>query len=295
MMKRIGAALLAAALILSLAGCASEAERQSRKTALLILRGDDLGYSLSTGTRAENQTLYDDGTIQVQLGGIEGTPDAPVLVLAVKNGRRKPIYFAPQTCLINGWQTDCWADANDLPGHSTTTVRIDASYRLELVQPSDISTVHMDFDLYDEDYISISSASFDLQLTDEEPTDNFSLDGVVLLDDGDYKVVTRLSPSTDGIGTALCTYFENKTNREVNFSTTKATLNDEAIEYMLYQSVVPNARCISVDSLYDRDSYDNISLTDDDVLNYKLVITDYNSDVLLVERDISLNISDLRN
>ena len=60
MMKRITAALLAAALFLTLTGCADASERQSRKTALRILRGDDLGYHLSTGTAVENQEVYKD-------------------------------------------------------------------------------------------------------------------------------------------------------------------------------------------------------------------------------------------
>ena len=72
MMKRITAALLAAALFLTLTGCADASERQSCKTALRILRGDDLGYHLSTGTAVENQEVYNDGTIVIQLGGISG-------------------------------------------------------------------------------------------------------------------------------------------------------------------------------------------------------------------------------
>ena len=81
MMKRITAALLAAALFLTLTGCADASERQSRKTALRILRGDDLGYHLSTGTAVENQEVYNDGSIVIQLGGISGTPVDPQLVL----------------------------------------------------------------------------------------------------------------------------------------------------------------------------------------------------------------------
>ena len=127
MMKRLTAALLAAALFLTLTGCADASERQSRKTALRILRGDDLGYQLSTGTAVENQEVYNDGSIVIQLGGISGTPDDPQLVLAVKNGSRKEITFTPQRCFINGWQTDCWSDVYEIAGHSTITATVSIS------------------------------------------------------------------------------------------------------------------------------------------------------------------------
>ena len=127
MMKRITAALLAAALFLTLTGCADASERQSRKTALRILRGDDLGYHLSTGTAVENQEVYNDGSIVIQLGGISGTPGDPQLVLAVKNGTRKEITFTPQRCFINGWQTDCWTDVYEIAGHSTITATVSIS------------------------------------------------------------------------------------------------------------------------------------------------------------------------
>ena len=126
MMKRITAALLAAALFLTLTGCADASERQRRKTALRILRGDDLGYHLSTGTAVENQEVYNDGSIVIQLGGISGTPVDPQLVLAVKNGTRKEITFTPQRCFINGWQTDCWTDVYEIAGHSTITATTSA-------------------------------------------------------------------------------------------------------------------------------------------------------------------------
>ena len=174
MMKRITAALLAAALFLTLTGCADASERQSRKTALRILRGDDLGYQLSTGTAVENQEVYNDGTIVIQLGGISGTPDDPQLVLAVKNGSRKEITFTPQRCFINGWQTDCWSDVYEIAGHSTITATVSISSDLELARISDIRDIQLDFDLYDKDYNSIGTGSASFQTNAESAEDSYT-------------------------------------------------------------------------------------------------------------------------
>lgn len=293
MMKRIGAVLLAAALILSLAGCASKEERQSRKNALLILRGDDLGYTLSTGTRADNEPVYDDGTIQIRLGGIEGTTTEPQIVLAIKNGRRKSISFVPQRCIINGWQTDCWADVYEIDGHSTITATVSISSGLDLVQPSDIDSIQLDYDLYDSDsYNLITSASYDLPLTVASEVEDYTPSGVTLCT-GNYRVKVGLTHNTYDGSANLCTYIENNTDRTINVTTSKVKLNGESVEYLFYQDVVGHARRLSSDAIYELDSYDTIELTEGDTLTYSLIISDGDSGVQLMTRDVSLSYDDL--
>ena len=294
MMKRITAALLAAALFLTLTGCADASERQSRKTALRILRGDNLGYHLSTGTAVENQEVYNDGTIVIQLGGISGTPDDPQLVLAVKNGSRKEITFTAQRCFINGWQTDCWSDVYEIAGHSTITATVSISSDLELARISDIRDIQLDFDLYDKDYNSIGTGSASFQTNAESAEDSYTPSGTVLLDDGDYKVVAWLVRSGYDNSTRVCTYAENNTNRAVNVTNSKARLNGEPVEYWFFQDINAGARRISSDSLYDSDSYESIELTDSDTLTYTLQISDSDSNVQLLTQEVTLTLADLQ-
>lgn len=295
MMKRIAAALLAAALFLTLTGCGADASvRRSRKTALQILRGDDLGYSLSTGATVENQELYNDGTIIIQLGGISGTPNDPQLVLAIKNGNRKEISFTPQRCFINGWQTDCWSDVYQIDGHSTITATVSISSGLELARISDINDIKLDFDLYDKDYESIASRSVSFQTSAEPVEDSFSPASTVVLDDGDFKVVVWLARSGYDNSTQVCTYAENNTNRAVNITNSKARLNGEPVDYWFFQDISAGARRISSDLLYDSDSYSSLELTDSDTLTYTLQISDSDTSVQLLTQEVTLTLADLQ-
>lgn len=251
-----------------------------------------MDYSLSTGARLDNQTLYDDGEIQVQLGGITGTPTSPQFVLAIKNGRRKTIDFVPQHCIINGWQTDCWADVYEVEGHSTITATVSISSGLELVQPSDVSTVQLDFDLYDTNYDLITSLSNSFSLTDEPDESSYMPDGE-MVHYGQYEAAFSLTHNTYDGSANLCAYIENNTERTIYVTTSKAKLNGESVEYLFFEDVMPHARRLSSDAIYDPDSYDSLELGDDDTLSFTLLISDEETGVQMLSQDVSLTGSQL--
>ena len=137
-MKRVMCLLLSLCLVLALTGCMSGEERQARKEALEALSGGGR-YALSTGTTLENQPLYSDRNIIVQLAGLTGTPDAPQLKLAVRNGTRKELNFSVDSLVINGWQVDGWLDLYDVPPHTVTMGTLECGSDLSLCHITDVA------------------------------------------------------------------------------------------------------------------------------------------------------------
>ena len=78
-MKRVFVCLiLSLAVLLTLTGCMSEEERQSRKEALSVLRAIPVRIMpLSTGTTLENQTLYMRRRYRHPAGGHHRHPGIP--------------------------------------------------------------------------------------------------------------------------------------------------------------------------------------------------------------------------
>ena len=157
-MKRVLCFLLSLCLLGALTGCMSQEEREARKEALTALNGNSNGaYSLSNGTMVENQTLYSDDNIIIQLAGITGTPDYPELKLAVRNGSRDTINLSIDHLVINGWQVDGWLDLYDVSPRTVTMGTIQCGSSLAECGVTDVVTLELGFEIYDGDYDTVAS------------------------------------------------------------------------------------------------------------------------------------------
>ncbi len=195
-MKRLTVLLLILAMLLC--GCMSQTEREERVEALRILNGDSATeYALSTGTALENQLLLDTGDLVIQLAGITGTPDAPELVVAMRNSSRRAVGISMDYAAINGWQVDCWCDVYEVPAHSVAVGTITFDEALSLCGLQDISSIVLSLYLYDEDYEEVCSAYCEL-LTPAEETDAIVPDGEALLNENSFLVRATGLENVDG-------------------------------------------------------------------------------------------------
>lgn len=293
-MKRVLALILILSLAATLTGCLSPDEREARKEALNVLNGSSDGaYALPTGTTLENQTLFDDQDIIIQLAGIQGTPTDPELVLAVKNGSRHDIGFTVDSLTINGWQVDGWSDLYDVSSHSLTMGTIVCGSDLSLCDVSDIASIGLNFSIYDEEsYDDIAAVSCELATSASGAVLSYIPDGAVLLDESDIlvKAVNLLSSAS---GTTLSLYVENNSRRDIIVETSHARLNDLPLELWFWDTTTAGARRLMTEWLYEEDTYDDLYLGPEDEITFQLEIYDEETGTLLISQQVTLTPEDI--
>lgn len=292
-MKRVLSLLLSLSLVLVLTGCMSQEELQARKEALTVLKGNSGdNYSLSTGTTLENQTLYSDGNIVIQLAGITGTPDAPELRLAVRNGSRSTISMSVDTLVINGWQVDGWLDLYDIPARTVTMGSIQSSGDLARCDFTDVVTVDLAFEVYDQDYNTVAAVSCSMTTNSLEQVDTAAVpEGITLLEeDGITVKAVDLISGTNG--TSLSLYVQNDTGRTLTLNAAQSRCNGEPVELWFYDQVSPGCKRMVTEYVYSEDTYESLDLEDQDELTFQLNLQDWDTGITLHQTDVSLSPSD---
>lgn len=292
-MKRVLCLLLSLSLLLVLTGCMSQEELQSRKEALTVLKGNSGdNYSLSTGTTLDNQTLYSDGNIVIQLAGITGTPQSPTLRLAVRNGSRSTISMTVNSLVINGWEMDGWLDLYDIPARTVTMSSIETSGDLTLCGVTDVVTVDLAFEIYDEDYNTVASVSCSMTTNSLEQVDTTLVpQGITLLEEDGVtiKAVDLISGSN---GTSLSLYVQNDTGRTLTLNAAQARCNGEPVELWFYDKVSPGCKRMVTEYVYSEDTYESLELKDQDELTFQLDLQDWDTGITLHQADVALTPAD---
>lgn len=292
-MKRVLCLLLSLSLLLVLTGCMSQEELQSRKEALTVLKGNSGdNYSLSTGTTLDNQTLYSDGNIVIQLAGITGTPQSPTLRLAVRNGSRSTISMTVNSLVINGWEMDGWLDLYDIPARTVTMSSIETSGDLTLCGVTDVVTVDLAFEIYDEDYNTVASVSCSMTTNSLEQVDTTLVpQGITLLEEDGItiKAVDLISGSN---GTSLSLYVQNDTGRTLTLNAAQARCNGEPVELWFYDKVSPGCKRMVTEYVYSEDTYESLELKDQDELTFQLDLQDWDTGITLHQADVALTPAD---
>lgn len=292
-MKRVLCLLLSLSLLLVLTGCMSQEELQSRKEALTVLKGNSGdNYSLSTGTTLDNQTLYSDGNIVIQLAGITGTPQSPTLRLAVRNGSRSTISMTVNSLVINGWEMDGWLDLYDIPARTVTMGSIETSGDLTLCGVTDVVTVDLAFEIYDEDYNTVASVSCSMATNSLEQVDTTLVpQGITLLEEDGVtiKAVDLISGSN---GTSLSLYVQNDTGRTLTLNAAQARCNGEPVELWFYDKVSPGCKRMVTEYVYSEDTYESLELKDQDELTFQLDLQDWDTGITLHQADVALTPAD---
>lgn len=292
-MKRVLCLLLSLSLLLVLTGCMSQEELQSRKEALTVLKGNSGdNYSLSTGTTLDNQTLYSDGNIVIQLAGITGTPQSPSLQLAVRNGSRSTISMTVNSLVINGWEMDGWLDLYDIPARTVTMGSIETSGDLTLCGVTDVVTVDLTFEIYDDDYNTVASVSCSMATNSLEQVDTTTVpEGITLLEEDGItvKAVDLISGSN---GTSLSLYVQNDTGRTLTLNAAQSRCNGEPVELWFYDKVSPGCRRMITEYVYSEDTYENLNLDSQDELTFQMDLQDWDTGITLHQADVALTPAD---
>lgn len=292
-MKRVLSLLLALSLLLVLTGCMSKEELRSRKEALNVLKGNSSqNYALSTGTTLENQTLYSDGNIAIQLAGITGTPESPELVLAVRNGSRDTINLSVDYMSINGWQVDGWLDLYDIPARTVTMGSIQSSGDLTRCGVEDVVTVELGFEIYNEDYDTLATVSCSMATNSLVQVDTTSVpEGITLLEE-DGITVKAVDLISGADGTSISLYVQNDTGRTLTLNAAQSRWNGEPVELWFYDRVNPGCRRMVTEYVYSEDTYEPLELEDQDTITFQMDLQDWDTGITLHQTDVSLSPSD---
>lgn len=293
-MKRAIALLALLAALFSLAGCMTAEEKRARKEALDILNGSSPAYTLSTGTALPQQTLLEYDDLIIELAGIQGDPDDSQLVLAIRNGTRSPIALSVDHLAVNGWQVTGWCEPYEVGRRTITLAVINCGEELSLCGIEDIATIDLALSVYDaESYDDIAATAHYLTTdTPAQPDLSSTPEGKLLLDEGDYRVSAIYFPGNTAQGSlTLC--LENGSQREVYVDISHARLNGEPIEFWFWYNIAPGARYMTTEWLYTEDDFDPLPIGPEDELSFDLTISDYDTDVPLVTRSITLSPNDL--
>lgn len=292
-MKRVLCFLLSLCLLVALTGCMSTEEREIRKEALNALNGNSNGdYSLSNGTMVENQTLYSDDNIIIQLAGITGTPEYPELKLAIRNGSRDTINLSIDHLVINGWQVDGWLDLYDVSPRTVTMGTIQCGNSLAECGITDVVTLELGFDIYDGDYDTVASVS---TFTETSSTQDVDVDlvpeGITLLEE-DGVTLKAVNLSSGSYGTMLFLCLINDTGRTLILNATQARYNGEPVELYFYDQVNPGCKRILSEEIYHEDTYESLQMEDSDKLTFNLEIQDWDTGIVLHQVEVSLTPAD---
>lgn len=292
-MKRVLCFLLSLCLLGALTGCMSQEEREARKEALTALNGNSNGaYSLSNGTMVENQTLYSDDNIIIQLAGITGTPDYPELKLAVRNGSRDTINLSIDHLVINGWQVDGWLDLYDVSPRTVTMGTIQCGSSLAECGVTDVVTLELGFEIYDGDYDTVASVSSFMETSSTQEVDLDQVpDGITLLEE-DGVTLKAVSLSSGSYGTTVFLCLINDTGRTLTLNATQARCNGDPVELYFYDRVNPGCKRIISEDIYHEDTYESLQMEDTDQLTFNLVIQDWDTGIALHQVEVSLTPAD---
>ncbi len=292
-MKRVLCFLLSLCLLGALTGCMSQEEREARKEALTALNGNSNGaYSLSNGTMVENQTLYSDDNIIIQLAGITGTPDYPELKLAVRNGSRDTINLSIDHLVINGWQVDGWLDLYDVSPRTVTMGTIQCGSSLAECGVTDVVTLELGFEIYDGDYDTVASVSTFMETSSTQEVDLDQVpDGITLLEE-DGVTLKAVSLSSGSYGTTVFLCLINDTGRTLTLNATQARCNGDPVELYFYDRVNPGCKRIISEDIYHEDTYESLQMEDTDQLTFNLDIQDWDTGIALHQVEVSLTPAD---
>ncbi len=292
-MKRVLCFLLSLCLLGALTGCMSQEEREARKEALTALNGNSNGaYSLSNGTMVENQTLYSDDNIIIQLAGITGTPDYPELKLAVRNGSRDTINLSIDHLVINGWQVDGWLDLYDVSPRTVTMGTIQCGSSLAECGVTDVVTLELGFEIYDGDYDTVASVSTFMETSSTQEVDLDQVpDGITLLEE-DGVTLKAVSLSSGSYGTTVFLCLINDTGRTLTLNATQARCNGDPVELYFYDRVNPGCKRIVSEDIYHEDTYESLQMEDTDQLTFNLDIQDWDTGIALHQVEVSLTPAD---
>lgn len=292
-MKRVLCFLLSLCLLGALTGCMSQEEREARKEALTALNGNSNGaYSLSNGTMVENQTLYSDDNIIIQLAGITGTPDYPELKLAVRNGSRDTINLSIDHLVINGWQVDGWLDLYDVSPRTVTMGTIQCGSSLAECGVTDVVTLELGFEIYDGDYDTVASVSSFMETSSTQEVDLDQVpDGITLLEE-DGVTLKAVSLSSGSYGTTVFLCLINDTGRTLTLNATQARCNGDPVELYFYDRVNPGCKRIISEDIYHEDTYESLQMEDTDQLTFNLDIQDWDTGIALHQVEVSLTPAD---
>lgn len=296
-MKRLLPLLLALVMCFGLTGCLSREEQQNRKLALELVNGtSSADYALSTGTKLEGQRIYEDNSgLIIYLAGIKGTPRAPQLVLAVKNGTRHDLSMSVTNLTYNNWAADGWVDTFDFDSHSASIATVSCHNDFAQLNLEDIHTLSMDLSVYTSNgYDSVANVSISMNLGDENWVDDFHAEGITLLDSNDVQIVAQsLRNLSDQAQLSL--YVNNQSNRRIRISSSNITINDKPVEMFLWSSLSSHARRIIQENIMEADTYKEFSITPNDELKFRLQISDDETGAALDEVDVVLHNSDFAN
>lgn len=292
-MKRVLCFLLSLCLLGALTSCMSQEEREARKEALTALNGNSNGaYSLSNGTMVENQTLYSDDNIIIQLAGITGTPDYPELKLAVRNGSRDTINLSIDHLVINGWQVDGWLDLYDVSPRTVTMGTIQCGSSLAECGVTDVVTLELGFEIYDGDYDTVASVSTFMETSSTQEVDLDQVpDGITLLEE-DGVTLKAVSLSSGSYGTTVFLCLINDTGRTLTLNATQARCNGDPVELYFYDRVNPGCKRIISEDIYHEDTYESLQMEDTDQLTFNLDIQDWDTGIALHQVEVSLTPAD---
>lgn len=296
-MKRLLPLILALVMCLGLTGCLSQEEQQSRKLALELVNGTSTAdYALSTGTAFEGRRIYEDNSgLIIYLAGITGTPQAPQLVLAVKNGTGKDLSASVLNLTYDNWMADGWMEPYDFPSHSATMATLCCEPNFSLLNLSDIHTMSFDLEIYlTNHYDHVATVSVDLTLGDEEWEDNYTIQGIPLMDSHDVLITGQALKNISDEAQATF-YIDNQSDRPIRVESSHVTLNETAVELFLWDPVAPNARRMLNANIREIDSFDPVTIQPDDVLSIRLQISDLETGSVLDEVNVTLRASDFLN
>lgn len=289
-MKRALSLFLILGLLLALTGCMSPEDRQARKEALNALSGGQTEYSMYDGTTMDTMEVYNERNIVVALAGITGSPEDPQLKLAVRNGTRKAISISVGRLVINGWELDALFDLEQIEPHSVTMGTVDSFDDVTLCGITQVETVELYFEIYDEDYNTLAGVNcYNVTSADDGLEEDFTPpEGVTLLNqDGVLIRATGLHSSDSG--SYLTLYIENTTNRDVAITTERARCNGEPVELWLYEKVSAGCRRMVAEWVYTEDDYQNLFLSDQDELSFQLEVEDWETGIYVQDTQVSLS------
>lgn len=289
-LKILALAISLMAVSATVIGCVSENEEKRE-----IVSQDDKDDSQNSTNDKKSDNKNDDSskksnekttieeTVLLERDGIKITAKEYItdsfwgdgVKLLIENTSDKNLTVSCDALMVNDYMVaDLLFSGNVAAGKKTNETLYLSSTELKNAGIDNVGKVEIDFYAYDDNYSRVFENEIVTLATNKiDSIDvNSNVDGVVLYNENDIKIVGQYVKDNSFWGTSVVVYVENNTEKEITVTCDNLSVNGFMVSEYFYSNVYPGKKAVDSITLFDSDLEENdIDSVEDIELSFKIL------------------------
>lgn len=195
--------------------------------------------------------------------------------LLIENTSDKNLTVSCDALMVNDYMVaDLLFSGNVAAGKKTNETLYLSSTELKNAGIDNVGKVEIDFYAYDDNYSRVFENEIVTLATNKiDSIDvNSNVDGVVLYNENDIKIVGQYVKDNSFWGTSVVVYVENNTEKEITVTCDNLSVNGFMVSEYFYSNVYPGKKAVDSITLFDSDLEENdIDSVEDIELSFKIL------------------------